>query len=295
VAGAADFVRGGLAGGEAVMVATIPANLRGLRRALGIDASRVALVDMSELGRNPGRILPVWREFARNQAAAGRRARGIGEPVWAGRAPEELDECCRHEALINTALHGADSDFWLLCPYDSTALERATLAAVEWTHPRLYDGRRGRSSRDFRPTLGDAAFDGELDRPPPDARRFGIEEGALADLRVFVRRATAGSGLGPRRVDDLCLIATELATNSLRHARGGATVAVWTSAGAVHCEVDDAGRMDDPLVGRLNPHPQRTRGRGVWIVHQLADLVRIRSSPAGTRIRVTVRLPTAPG
>jgi anti-sigma regulatory factor (Ser/Thr protein kinase) len=294
VSGAADFVRGGLARGEGVMVATIPANLRGLRPALGVDASRVELVDMSDLGRNPGRILPVWRQFARDEAAAGRRARGIGEPVWAGRAPEELDECRRHEALINSALHGADSDFWLLCPYDRSALDRATLDAVEWTHPRLYEGRRGRASHGFRPTLGDAAFDGDLDLPPPHARLFRIDEGGLSDLRAFVRTASAGSGLGPRRVGDLCVIATELATNSLLHAGGGATVAMWTSPGAVHCEVDDAGRMDDPLVGRLNPHPQQTRGRGVWIVHQLADLVRIRSSRAGTRVRATMRLPAPP-
>ena len=35
--------------------------------------------------------------------------RGIGEPIWADRRPDELDECQLHESLINLAFAGADS------------------------------------------------------------------------------------------------------------------------------------------------------------------------------------------
>ena len=38
-----------------------------------------------ELGANPARIIPAWQEFVAEHAAPGRRVRGIGEPIWAGR------------------------------------------------------------------------------------------------------------------------------------------------------------------------------------------------------------------
>ena len=58
----------------------------------------------------------------------GKRLRGIGEPIWAARTPAEMAECHRHEGLLNVAF--ADSPgFWLLCPYDTTTLDPADVAA----------------------------------------------------------------------------------------------------------------------------------------------------------------------
>jgi hypothetical protein len=50
--------------------------------------------------------------------------------------------------------------------------------------------------------------------------------------------------------------------------------------------VEDHGRIRIPLVGRIRPEPDADSGRGVWIANQLCDLVQIRSSAAGTVVRV---------
>lgn len=86
---------------------------------------------MEEVGRNPASIIPLWRDFV--DEGGGRTVRGIGEPVWAARGAAALDECRRHESLLNVAF--APAPAWsLLCPYDAgslpdEALEKEAAAA----------------------------------------------------------------------------------------------------------------------------------------------------------------------
>src|SRR6185437_865395 len=49
------------------------------------SARWVTFVDMDAVGTNPARILPTWRTFAAPHLAAGRRIRGVGEPISPGR------------------------------------------------------------------------------------------------------------------------------------------------------------------------------------------------------------------
>ena len=72
----------------------------------------------------------------RTRLARGRRLRGIGEPIWADRSPDELVECQRHEALLNLAFADA-GDFWLLCPYDVDALDPDVIAEAHHSHPAV--------------------------------------------------------------------------------------------------------------------------------------------------------------
>ena len=55
--------------------------------ALGDAARGVQFADMHQIGRNPARNIPAWRDFVDRNVAAGRGVRGIGEPIWAGRSP----------------------------------------------------------------------------------------------------------------------------------------------------------------------------------------------------------------
>jgi anti-sigma regulatory factor (Ser/Thr protein kinase) len=288
VAGSASFVRDALDAEEAVMVATTPTNLCALEEELGADAASVALVDMSEAGRNPGRILSVWHAFVAGEVARGRPARGIGEPVWRDRTLAELDECSRHEALINRAFDQR-SDFWLLCPYDKATLDDAALAAAERTHRYLHDGGAVRPSRCFDPGLADQALEGELPQPPANAERFVFDRGRLTEMREFLRTAAKRAGLDGRRINDLALAVTELAANSIRHGWGAGTVAVWRDRDGLLCEVAAGGRIEDPLAGRSKPTPGQLEGRGLWIVHQVCDLVQVRSSDHRSTVRLTLR------
>lgn len=288
VAGSLTFVEEGLEADEDVMVATTPDNLAGLRDELGHEAERLILVDMSDAGRNPGRILSVWRRFAERAEARARRGRGIGEPVWPGRTAEELEECRRHEALINCAFD-PDADFWLLCPYDRSALDERALASAESTHPTVYQAGAPRQSRSFDQTLGDRALDGELAPPPPTAERRRFDPETLGELRAFARTIAVGAGFGPDRADDLVFAVNELAANAIRHGGRRGSLTAWrTRPDVLVCEVADEGRIRDPLVGRRKPPAKELNGRGLWIAHELCDLVQVRSAEEGTRVRVAL-------
>jgi hypothetical protein len=54
----------------------------------------------------------------------------------------------------------------------------------------------------------------------------------------------------------------------------------------VICRVEDAGQIHDPLAGRHSPAVDGEGGMGLWTVNQLCDLVELRTSAAGTTIRV---------
>ena len=85
------------------------------------------------------------------------------------------------------------------------------------------------------------------------------------------------------QVEALELAASELATNSIRYGGGSGTVAMWVEPGAVVVEFSDAGHILDPLTGRFTPSLEQEGGRGIYLVHQICDLVQVRWSPRRAR------------
>ena len=283
------FVRDAVAAGEPVLVIVGEDRIRLLRSALGGAAERVMFTDMGDLGRNPARIIPEWREFVGRHAGLGRAMRGVGEPVSPGRDADELAECHRHEALLNLAFESAPS-FWLLCTYDAAALDREVLEEARRTHPLVWeDGSHVRNS-DYEDERSRLAFDGELAEPAGDVAVLTFDGGKLDRVRSFVWERARENGLAARAAGDLVLAASELASNSVRFGGGGGEIGVWAERGAVRCEVADAGRIADPLAGRAHPRVEQLDGRGLWLVNQICDLVQIRSSEAGTVVRLSMRL-----
>jgi anti-sigma regulatory factor (Ser/Thr protein kinase) len=61
---------------------------------------------------------------------------------------------------------------------------------------------------------------------------------------------------------------------------------MWVHDGAAVVEFTDAGHLTDTLTGRRTPAFEQEGGRGLFLVHQLCDLVQLRSSPHGTTVRV---------
>src|SRR3954447_19900856 len=115
--GTAAFLREGAQAGDAALAVVSGPKIEALRSRLNGHVDHVTFADMDEVGANPARIIPAWREFV--DANPGRRLRGIGEPICAQRAPAELVECQRHESLLNLAFSDA-SGFHLVCPYDTS-------------------------------------------------------------------------------------------------------------------------------------------------------------------------------
>src|SRR5438309_3699063 len=106
---------------EPTLVVVGAGKIQGLRAGLDGHADTILFADVTEVGANPARIIPAWHEFVDEYRASGRPLRGIGEPIWPGRTPDELIECQRHESLLNLAFVDAPS-FHLVCPYDVEAL-----------------------------------------------------------------------------------------------------------------------------------------------------------------------------
>jgi anti-sigma regulatory factor (Ser/Thr protein kinase) len=285
---ACGFVRDGLERDEAVLVATGGERLAALRHLFGGEPD-VGLADMAEVGVNPGRIIPLWREFLDDNAAAGRAIRGIGEPVWAGRSDAELAECHQHEALLNVAF--ADGPGWrLLCPYDVAALPPDVVQEARGTHPVLLESGRAASSDLYHLESARRALRHRpLPPPPSSAVPLDFGAGDLSALRQRVLDVALAAGLHRDRADDLVLCTDELAANSLLHGGGRGQLRVWQDGDAVVCEVSDAGTIDDPLAGRRAPSLERAGGRGLWLANQLCDLVQLRSGAAGTLVRLHVR------
>jgi anti-sigma regulatory factor (Ser/Thr protein kinase) len=288
----AVFIRGAVMAREPCLVVVSDAKIRMLRSELGAEADGVQFADMADVGRNPARIIPAWREFVADQAARGKsRFRGIGEPIWPGRSPDELVECERHESLLNLAFEGAPA-WWLICSYDTEALPPPVIEEALRNHPSSLQGGRRRESALYRGLASVARpFDRPLPEPACPTEELWFNEGDIQAVRSFVSNRAVAYGIPAGRRDDLVLAADEVATNSVRHGGGGGVVRTWQGANGANemiCEVRDSGRIDHPLAGRERPGADQVDGFGLWLANQLCDLVQIRSFPSGSVVRLHV-------
>lgn len=283
-----EFIVESVDSGEPILVAVVQDKVDLLRDSLNGHAEQVMFTDMAQLGRNPARIIPAWKEFLAEHTPPGGRVRGIGEPIWAGRSPDELVESQHHESLLNLALSGSPA--WIVCPYDTESLEPSVIEEAMRSHPLLSDGEQVVDSGGYR-GLHEIARPLQGPLPAPDApvvKTLQVRAGQLGVIRRSVRDIAFGFGLDAERASDLVLAVNELATNTLRHGGGLGSLKVWTKGPSLICEVNDAGFIDEPLVGRRRPGAAQEGGMGLWLVNQLCDLVQIRTSREGTAIRVHV-------
>jgi anti-sigma regulatory factor (Ser/Thr protein kinase) len=287
VAATTAFVREGLAAGDPVAVAVPGRNLGLLAAALGAQAHRVLLMDMTEAGRNPGRIIPaVLREFADRHPD--RHVRIIGEPIWPGRSATEYPACAQHEALINFAFAGRRVT--ILCPYDVVGLDPEVVHEAALTHPVLLDEAGERRSDHYAPQ---AVVDGH-NRPllePADFVSLRFDRTNLGDARALAVEVGDGLGFRGTKLDDIRLVAAELGANSLDHGGGAGLIRVWREGDRMVCEVSDSGHITDPLAGRLPVDPRVAGSRGLLIVNLLSDLVRVHTRLGGTVVRAYFELP----
>lgn len=290
VAGTVPFITDGLSAGEPVLVAAEPAKLDLVREELDGDADRVRFADLADVGRNPSRIIPVWHDFVDECGRGGQRVRGIGEPIWAGRTSAEIVECQMHESLLNLAF--ADSAPWtLICPYDTDALDPAVIDRAYRSHPMTRRGHAFQPSTSYRAPSEELASIGHaLPEPTEVLEQQKVVFERLHDMRSAVARCATTLGLGSERTADLVIAVDELASNSVQYGGGDATMRLWQDEDCIVCEVTDRGTIDEPLVGRHRPALNAPSGRGLWLVNQLCDLVQLRTSAAGTVVRLHMAL-----
>ena len=289
LAGALAFIRDGLSAEEPIIAALPEARIALLREALGRDATEVSFADMADMGRNPARMIPAWHAFIRERRTPGGAVRGIGELIWAGRTAAEVVECHLHESLVDLAFAG-EAGVRLLCAYDASTLAPGVLREARCSHRTVVEGRSRRTSPDYRRAdHADAPFHAALEEPHERCELLAFDLDSLPGVRELVSRRARQVALGRLRSDDLVLAVHELATNSIRHGGGRGVLRVWRDGAGLACEVADDGHIGDPLAGRHTPTDFQLGGRGLWLANQLCDLVQIRSTRAGTVVRVTVQ------
>ena len=131
-----------------------------------------------------------------------------------------------------------------------------------------------------------------------------FDTAALAGLREAVLGyATACSMPGDRAID-VMLAVHELAANAVHHGPGHGRLRIHVTASTLHCEVSDPGpsSRDDPAPGGTGGQPSGApgtvpwpveQGHGLWLVHTVADHVRVTSGPHGSLITAVFALPAA--
>jgi anti-sigma regulatory factor (Ser/Thr protein kinase) len=221
-------------------------------------------------------------------AHAGRPVRYLQKLAWPARTGAEQREAIRHEALINLAFGAAPVR--VLCTYDRAQLDPGIVRSVMSTHPVLHrEGRTEPSSEYDARSVFPAEYDRPLPNPPDEAATLPYR-GDLSALRAFAARQATNLGLRQDRVLDLVLAVGELAANTFRHTDAGGVLAIWSAGDELICQIRDSGHITDPLAGRYLAAADAGESHGLLIVHQVCDLVELRSGPGGTAVRLHMRL-----
>lgn len=281
----ARFVQAGLACHEPVLLA-IPQVTAVLRDHPWGMSGPVAVTDMTELGGNPARVIPALRAFADRHT--GQRVRIFSELIWPGRSVAETCEAARHERLMDLALAGIAGT--MVCPYNSAALSDSVLADAACIHPwELGPGDMLPSATYPGPGPAPIASRVPLPSPPHDAEVIEFQSD-LRPVRALVAAAGQRAGLTESQVTDLIFAASEIAANTLQHTQAGGVAHAWQANGEMLCQVSDSGHIADPLAGLRRPVLNEPGGQGLWLVNQVCDLVELRSTGAGTVVRLHMRI-----
>jgi anti-sigma regulatory factor (Ser/Thr protein kinase) len=113
----------------------------------------------------------------------------------------------------------------------------------------------------------------------------------LSEVRTLAEKHARMAGLQDARVVDFVIAVSEVAANTVRHARSQGTMEIWYDAEEIVCEIHDHGVIDDPSsVGRQPPSADAGGGHGLWLVHQVCDQVELHSDDTGTTVRLHMTL-----
>jgi anti-sigma regulatory factor (Ser/Thr protein kinase) len=116
---------------------------------------------------------------------------------------------------------------------------------------------------------------------------FAGSPSCLAELRRAIRSSLAEvpGAIPDEVVDDLVLAVSEAATNAILYGSGDAqpvTVTVRVGGGWIEATIRDRGR-GRPAAPRTAPVAS-LRGRGLWLIGQLVDELRLAKARPGTLV-----------
>lgn len=190
------------------------------------------------------------------------------------------DDDLIHEAIELETLwneFGERHAFGLFCAYPVSALDGdETLASVK----RMCDEHSDFVVDRYRPpSIGDQHETARVFVPAPTA---------LTNVRRFVRETLEAWGL-PAILDDVQLIASELATNAAIHAESPFRVSVLRTNSGIRITVRDA-CIDEPTSRSATSH--ELGGRGLELVAALSDAWGTHADAEGKTVWADVTMPS---
>jgi anti-sigma regulatory factor (Ser/Thr protein kinase) len=119
----------------------------------------------------------------------------------------------------------------------------------------------------------------------------------LYALRQTLAAHASRYGAPGEQIDHLLIVASELASNAVRHGGGSGRLRLWQADGMLYCQVaDDGVGLADMAVGTVPPEPTSSDGgRGIWICRHLTDELVIQVGPNGRGTTVTAAIPPPTG
>lgn len=279
VAATAGFLKEGLDGGEAAIVANTRDGLAMMRDALGDDAERVAFVDVSAAYTRPAHTVARYYGTFLEQLRGAPSVRAVANGQF-GATPEEWQEWMAYEAITNVAY--SHLPVWVVCAYDAARLPDPVVEIARRTHAEVLVDDWQASDRFEDPSALVRSLTPEPE-PLPELRSF-----AARDLEGFRERLAVE--LSAERVPEgkaleMLVACSEVAANALAHGGGIDEVRVGRANGRFVCEViDRGGGFDDPLAGYLAPRDGT--GTGLWVARQLAWRLEPFRAPNGFTVRI---------
>jgi hypothetical protein len=124
-----------------VIAVTTQANIELLRDELGRDARSVKFIQSPSFYSTPVASLAEYRSLADAHLERGIPwVRVLGEPVWDGRAPDDVRIWTRYEALLNLVF--ASYPLTIVCLYNERAVAPEIVRQAHLTHPNAMGAER---------------------------------------------------------------------------------------------------------------------------------------------------------
>src|SRR4030095_6148199 len=109
-------------------------------------------------------------------------------------------------------------------------------------------------------------------------RSFSADD--LYALRAEVAAHVSARGAGRGDLERVLIVASELATNAIRHGGGSGQLTLWWDGHLVHCRVSDRGPgLADAAAGCTPPDLSAPGGRGLWLCRVLSDRLELEATP----------------
>ena len=249
-----------LAAGEPVLIMVGPGTGRVVRDALGARSDRLEWRDPQAYRRPLGSVYQELRRYLREQHDAGRRVYVVVEPD-AGADPGAPVDRVANYLTYEPVCHEARTGYG--CPV--TFLWNVDAAAS---------------------LFGPA----EVALPPPVSVDVDVEvldPGDLERTRSAILAWGNGQGFSEDAGTDLVIAVSEVATNGLVHGAPPVRLRAWRHGGTLVVQVDDNGGRPIPAAaGHQRPDNASIGGLGLWLVRQLAGVVRTHTAAGRTSVRM---------